>query len=318
MPKLSIIIPVFNAEHFIRETLDSITSQEFRDWEIICVDDCSTDGSRALLQGMPGVSLLPRGSNSGGCSVPRNEGIEVAKGEYVAICDADDLMEHGKLAAQVEFLDCHPGINFVFTDFVNFGDFGVEAPHTSTCLQFRSLLTNKVAERAYIVDASCAYKTLINENFVGASSMMFRKSLIHAIGGFDSKLPSSEDIDFVFRVAASGHLGYVDVVGHRRRLHASNMTQNMMKVQKCYLSVLRQQLLKSEDRIIHLDLKRRISDVSWGLGYALCEEGRFCEAAAMQVQALKANWMNVRPYIGLVKALLYYVTGRPKPQAIQS
>jgi glycosyltransferase involved in cell wall biosynthesis len=267
---------------------------------------------------MLGVFLLPRGSNSGGCSVPRNEGIQVANGEYIAICDADDLMEPRKLAAQVEFLDSHPGVDFVFTDFVNFGDFGVGPPHTSTCLQFRSLLTNEVAERVYIIDSQSAYKTLINENFVGASSMMFRKRLVHAIGGFDPKLQSSEDIDFVFRAAAVGNLGYVDVVGHRRRLHSSNMTQNIKKVQMCYLSVLQEQLQKSEGRTIRLDLKRRISEVYWGLGYALCEEGQFWESAAMQVQAVKANWMDIRPYMGLVKGFLYYVAGRHKPQAIQS
>lgn len=313
MPKLSIIIPVFNAERFIRETLDSIVSQEFCDWEIICVDDCSTDGSRALLQDMPRVFLLERTSNSGGPSVPKNDGIWVAKGEYITTFDADDLMEPYRLAAQVKFLDSHPGVDFVFTDFVNCGDFGVGPRHTSACLQFRSLLTNEVAEREYIIDSRGAYKALIDENFVGGSSMMFRRRLVHTVGGFDPKLQSGEDIDFVFRAVAVGNLGYVDIVGHRRRLHASNVTGNMKKVQTCYLSVLQQQLLKSEDRTVRLGLKRRISEVYWGLGYALCEEGQFWESAAMHVQAVKSNWMNIRPYMGLAKGLSCYVAGRHKP-----
>ncbi|MBK9306947.1 MAG: glycosyltransferase [Nitrospira sp.] len=83
MPKLSIIIPVFNAEHFIRETLASITAQELCDVEVICVDDRSTDGSRALIRNIPRVSLLERESNSGGCSIPRNDGIEIAQGNIL-------------------------------------------------------------------------------------------------------------------------------------------------------------------------------------------------------------------------------------------
>lgn len=282
--------------------------------EIICVDDCSTDGSQALIKGIPRVSLLERGSNSGGCSIPRNDGIEIAQGEYIAIFDADDLMEPGKLVAQVTFLDSNPGIDFVFTDFVNFGDFGTGPRHTSTCLQFRSSLTNEVAERAYILGSQAAYQTLISENFVGASSMMFRKKLVASVGGFDSRLHSSEDIDFVFRAAAAGNLGYVDIVGHQRRLHASNMTGNMKKVQKNYLSVLQQQLLKTEDRTVRLSLRQRISEVSWGLGYTLCEEGWLWESAAMHVQAMKANWRNVRPYMGLAKGLLSYFAGRHRPK----
>ncbi|MGE0642682.1 MAG: glycosyltransferase family 2 protein [Nitrospira sp.] len=318
MPKLSIIIPVFNAEHFIRETLASITSQELGDVEVICVDDCSTDSSRALTRNIPGVSLLERNSNSGGCSIPRNDGIEVAQGEYIAIFDADDLMEPGKLAAQVKLLDSHPGVDFVFTDFVNFGDFGVGSRHTLSCQQFRSLLTNEVAEHVYIIDSHAAYRTLINENFVGASSMMFRKKLTALIGSFDPKLQSSEDIDFVFRAASVGSLGYVDMIGHRRRLHATNMTQNMKKVQRCYLSVLQRQLMTSHDSAMRLCLRQRISEVYWGLGYELCEEGQLWESAAMQIQSVKANWTNIRAYMGLVKGLLSYVSGKHKPQAIQS
>jgi glycosyltransferase involved in cell wall biosynthesis len=309
---------VFNAERFIRETLDSIASQEFRDWEIICVDDHSTDGSRALLHGAPGVLLLERGSNSGGPSVPKNDGIQVAKGEYITTFDADDLMEPRRLATQVKFLDSNPGIDFVFTDFVNFGDFGVGSPHSSTCQQFRSLLTSEVAEREYIIDSQGAYKALINENFVGGSSMMFRKRLVHTVGGFDPTLESGEDIDFVFRAVAVGNLGYVDIVGHRRRLHASNVTGNTKKVLMCHLSVLQKQLIKSEDRTIRACLRQRISDVYWSLGYALCEADQLWESTAMHVQAIKANWVNMRPYIGLGKGFLYYIMGKHKPQSIQS
>jgi hypothetical protein len=226
-------------------------------------------------------------------------------------------MEPSKLAAQVKFLDSHPGIDFVFTDFVNFGDFGVGSRHTLTCQQFRSLLTNEVTEKSYIIDSQYAYKTLITENFVGASSMMFRRRLVSKVGGFDQALHSSEDIDFVFKAVTAGNIGYVDVVGHKRRLHASNMTQNMKKVQMCYLSVLQRQLVKSEDSAIRVSLRQRISEIYWGLGYALCEEGQVRESAAMQVQAMRANWMNARPYIGLVKGLLYYVAGRHTRQTIQ-
>lgn len=310
MPKLSIIIPVFNAESFIRETLGSIASQNFCDWEIICVDDCSTDGSRALLKDIPGVCLLERGSNSGGPSAPKNDGIHIANGEYVTTFDADDLMEPYRLATQVKFLDSHPEADFVFTDFVNFSDIGVGPRHTSGCHQFRSLLINEVGEREYIIDSQSAYRVLIDENFVGGSSMMFRKRLVQNIGGFDPALQSGEDFDFVFRAVVAGDLGYVDIVGHRRRLHASNVTRNMKKVQRCHLSVLQRQLVKSHDSAVRLKLRQRISEAYWGLGYALCEEGQLWQSATMHTQAMKADWRNIRPYMGLVKGLLSYVSGR--------
>ena len=97
MPAVSIIIPMFNAEKYIGDCLDSILAQTFQDFEVIVVDDCSTDNSRAVVESyaekFDGRLKLERTlKNSGGCAVPRNKGLSLSRGEYISFLDADDAI----------------------------------------------------------------------------------------------------------------------------------------------------------------------------------------------------------------------------------
>jgi glycosyltransferase involved in cell wall biosynthesis len=100
MPKISVVIPIYNAERFLSETLDSVIGQSLRDIEIICVDDLSTDGSRVLMEGYANsderVKIIPNNEhlNAGGS---RNAGIRAANGEYIVFLDADDILLEGAL-----------------------------------------------------------------------------------------------------------------------------------------------------------------------------------------------------------------------------
>ena len=97
MPAISIVIPMFNAEKYIGECLDSILNQTFTDFEVIVVDDCSTDNSRAVVEGYTekfgGRLKLERTlKNSGGCAIPRNKALPLSRGEYISFLDADDAI----------------------------------------------------------------------------------------------------------------------------------------------------------------------------------------------------------------------------------
>ena len=95
--KISIIMPVYNAEKTIRESLDSIQEQSFRDFDIVFIDDCSTDGTSAILEGFQKDSGIPcrivRQEKNGGVAAARNRGLQEAAGEFLAFVDADDKIE---------------------------------------------------------------------------------------------------------------------------------------------------------------------------------------------------------------------------------
>lgn len=99
--KISLIIPVYNAQKTLPATLESIRAQRFRDFEVIFAEDAGTDGSVALLEAFCAESELPckllRAEKNGGAAAARNRGLEAAEGEYLAFVDADDLMDPGML-----------------------------------------------------------------------------------------------------------------------------------------------------------------------------------------------------------------------------
>lgn len=119
MAEVSIITPAHNAENFLPETIDSVLDQTFRDWELIVVDDCSTDRTFEIASAYaakdPRVRVLRNEVNSG-VAATRNRGLEVASGDYIAFVDSDDLWLPEKLEKQLRFMK-EKGVAFSYTDY---------------------------------------------------------------------------------------------------------------------------------------------------------------------------------------------------------
>lgn len=107
---VSIVMPTFNSGHVIKETLDSVLSQSYVDWELIIIDDCSNDKTAEIIKDYAlrcnKISFLVNDVNSG-AGVSRNRGIQVARGRYLAFLDSDDLWQPNKLEVQIEFMRKH-------------------------------------------------------------------------------------------------------------------------------------------------------------------------------------------------------------------
>jgi glycosyltransferase involved in cell wall biosynthesis len=113
-PLVSVIVPTHNSAHFLRQTLQSVFAQSFTDYEVVVVDDASTDNTRELVRSLEWpVRLIERSRNSGTADIPRYEGVEAAQGRYGAFLDADDLWLPDKLQKQVDFLAANPDVPLV-------------------------------------------------------------------------------------------------------------------------------------------------------------------------------------------------------------
>jgi len=122
-PLVSVIIPMYNAEKYIFETIESVLNQTYKNWELIIVDDCSTDRSRDIVKEYikqdDRIKLIESETNFGGPARPRNIGIEKAKGEFIAFLDADDVWLPEKLEKQLNFIQntnvdiCHTFANMI-------------------------------------------------------------------------------------------------------------------------------------------------------------------------------------------------------------
>jgi teichuronic acid biosynthesis glycosyltransferase TuaG len=124
-PQVSVVMPAYNAQKYICATIDSVLAQDFPDFELLVIDDCSTDATPEIVRKYsardPRVRLIPLPQNRGAPAGPRNVGVREARGEWVAFLDADDIWYPGKLTYQLRALQ-ESGAQFCSTRMVDFQD----------------------------------------------------------------------------------------------------------------------------------------------------------------------------------------------------
>lgn len=235
---VSIVMPVYNGEEFIREAIESVLNQQYSFIELLVVDDGSTDGTAKVAEELSGRDnriLYLHQPNSGTCSVPRNNGLSQASGEYITFFDADDIMLPQKLELQVSCLQRHEDVQAVFCDYRNFNQDGhYEQSHFDTCSQLKRLFDENGDQRddsgILILDPVRATRLLAHENYTSACAPLFRKSIVDRIGGYDPSLKASEDWFFHMQVVSMFSSAVMPFVGFERRMHGNNMSSNSLKM----------------------------------------------------------------------------------------
>jgi len=186
-PRVSVIIPAFNAAGCVHRAVDSVLGQCFQDFELLVVDDGSTDDTRVVLAEY-GDRIRLLAKVNGGPAAARNHGLQHACGEYVAFLDADDYWKTEKLQRQVELLDTRPEVGFC-----------------STATQVVNSAGQPVGDWPCHPDAGPLPDILFLHGTVisgSTSGVLARRHLITAIGGFDPTLRGFEDPDLWIRLAA--------------------------------------------------------------------------------------------------------------------
>ena len=214
---ISVLIPTFNYGRFIAECIGSVEQQTYRDFEIIVIDDGSTDDTKDIVARYQDVTYFYQ--ENSGVSSARNKAIELAKGDYIAFIDADDLWMPDKLAKQIEFLQQNEGCSVVFTDVENFYD------NEKTKNDPKAV---SVAEREF--------KT-------GLQSALIKKAVFDRCGGFKSDLKFSEDTEWVMRIRLAGETtSRLEEPLTRRRLHGENITLRLNPLGNDCMKMLVQKL----------------------------------------------------------------------------
>ena len=197
-PLISVIVVTYNRAHFLKDALDSIVGQTFKDYEIILVDDGSTDNTKEIVGQYKGIHYIYQ--EHAGVSKARNTAIKAARGKWIATLDSDDMWKEEKLQKQVAYLEAHPDCRIVFTNYRNFSDI----PEEELNKWQKNLLQT--------IDKWCLPSSLIDV------------TLFNEIGLFDATLEYGEDTDWIFRLVFSK----TDVehrlneVLYLRRVHSSN------------------------------------------------------------------------------------------------
>jgi glycosyltransferase involved in cell wall biosynthesis len=192
-PRVAVLMPVYNAEPFLQEALDSILRQTFGDFELLAVDNASTDGSRAILE--KGARLDHRvrvvTCEEPGIVNALNAGLTRVHSEFVARMDADDIAHPGRLALQVQYLRSNE-------DVIAVGCRCLVVDEEGDPLEIRGSVTEHDSIQEGLLRGRASY--------LCHSAMMFRARALAAVGGYRSDVGVSEDLDLYLRLAEIGRL----------------------------------------------------------------------------------------------------------------
>ena len=191
-PVLSIIIPTFNRADFLKESIQSVLSQTFTDFELIVVDDGSTDHTEKVAREFSGIHYVSCAVNSG-VSHARNLGIGLARGRYICFLDSDDLWVKNKLETQIRWMESHPECRVCYTDEIWIRK-GV-----------RVNPMNK--HRKYSGDIFSRSLPLC---IVSPSSVLMRAELFDEVGMFDEDMPVCEDYDLWLRISLKYPVHFIE------------------------------------------------------------------------------------------------------------
>lgn len=213
-PLISIITPAYNAETTIVATIESVLNQTWKNWEMIIIDDGSTDNTHQTAASVhhPGIRLLQEKNK--GVAATRNQGMKLAKGEYIAFLDSDDLWEPEKLASQIAFFQqADSSYGLVHSSYLEFDEQGSYAP--------------KPLQHCKNLNISGEVHTdLIIHDFIATLTVMIKREVVENIGDFDLNFSGTEDWDLWIRIAEKYKVGYIDRSLARYRLNASGLSKN--------------------------------------------------------------------------------------------
>lgn len=283
-PLVSVVIPAFNSGKFIREAIDSVLAQTYKNYEIIVVDDGSTDNTKEILQ-----PYIKKGQikyiyqTNQRQAAARNNGIRRSKGELIAFLDSDDLWLPKKLESQLPFFQ-ESSIGLVYSGLSIFD----EDNNTLEETDFTRYRKGRI------------FDDLLASNFIPTSTVMIRRSCIDKAGFFrDYKL--GQDWDLWLRISAGFKIDYVDQILTRYRSHHDNVSKKDPKV-KLNIDIKILKRIFTDFRVSRKIRKKVLSEIKsvyfFNLGYSYRKHNkvyalycylmsRFHKADPIQIKAIR-------------------------------
>lgn len=215
-PLVSVLMGVYNGERYLRAALESILSQTYSNFEIIVIDDCSTDGSPAILASIPDARLkVFRNVENLGLTKSLIIGRDYACGEFLARQDADDLSHHERFFRQVEYLQAHPQVSLVHTNYEVIDANGMRLETV--------ILPEKTDQEL---------KTQLTfGNIFAHGPIMIRHECYDAVGGYQSFMQVTQDYDLFLRLSEHGELANLSEILYYQRFHAGSIGRNRREKQ---------------------------------------------------------------------------------------
>lgn len=304
LPKISVVIPCYNAKPYLAATIQSALAQDWPDLEIMVVDDGSSDGSAALVQSMfPNVRLIKQVNQ--GVAAARNNGIAQAQGDWIAFLDADDIWLPGKLRAQWGVLQESPNARMAYTAWQVWTS--TEPAPSPDYLD--TLAADSGSAARWAGASGWVYPQLLLDCVVWTSTVLAHKSVFAEVGVFDPKLRIGEDYDLWLRASRITKILRVPRPFALYRMHLASITKSVPEKNFRALVVARAisrwgyaspDGSVADQREVDNALAKSWSDYAG----AQLDAGNLPEARQAAVLALRKNWRHSSGLKVWVKAAL--------------
>ena len=208
MPKTSVIMPAYNAEKYIREAIDSILNQTFKDFEFIIVNDGSTDSTKTIIESYvdPRIKIINHNTNQG-IYISRNWGLKIAQGEFIANFDSDDISMKNRLEEQLSFMMKYPDIVVI-----------------GSWMEMMDMKFSKTYILKYNCDPAIIKWDQILKNQISNPASFFRKKTIDEVGYYRKKYKYAGDYDFWSRISRKYKMSNISKALVRQRVHNKSIT----------------------------------------------------------------------------------------------
>lgn len=298
--RISVIIPAYNAEAFIAGAIESIRCQDVAVDKILVVDDGSRDHTAEVVASLgQGITLL-RQENSGP-SAARNLGLAHARGDLIAFLDADDRWTPDKLGVQLAALERHPELGLVASDMAEVDSEGnLLVP---SVLDKHGLLGEFQALDGAPVPRAVA--KLVEKNFIPTGTVLARRAVFEAAGGFKNHIRYGEDLELWARIAARYPIACLAQVHLLRTQHANNTTKSTGPMLRDLVEVMRSLSSECRDALIeqHTPPARPLAK-AWGdLGYWCFDNYEMSEARKAMFSSFKCAPSTRAMVYGLASCL---------------
>lgn len=213
MPKVSVNIPCFNGERYIRQTIESVLSQTFSDFELVIVDDGSTDDTSKIINSFSDVRVRYFYKRNEGLASTRNFAFRESKSEFIALLDQDDIWLKDKLEKQLELFKRDKNVGIVFSDAYILDNEKIrEKTYLERCKPSRGFIFENL-----LLDGS---------NFIPLPTVILHRKVFEQVGIFNTRYRLAEEWELFLRVAQEFSFDYINEPLACYRLHEANFSRN--------------------------------------------------------------------------------------------
>lgn len=297
MPKVSVVIPSYNRADFVAETIRSVLDQTYQDFEIIVVDDGSTDNTKEIVDSFKDPRIKYIYQENRGASGARNTGINASIGEYIAFLDSDDIYLPNKLEMDIRMVDSDHNIGIVCSDAYIFDS------------ETGEIYRRYWQKNPYLgpfdpqTASKNALKLLLSRGcFIKGSTPLVRRAVFKAVGLFDESIRHSQDWEMWIRILAHSRytVGIINLPLVKCRRHSASLTTNAKARIEGHIQVFKKvigthSLSKNDLKLA----KRRLAKFHHTYGTTMVLDNRIHSAKEQFIAAIKVDPLYIKSYIYL-------------------